>query len=85
MIQIEKNGQVVRQSQNLRGLFEYARQEGVSRIELIKLPDNAGSMRVFFKDGAVTRANFASYSVMHELIKKQKHLKTCENLIEYSK
>lgn len=64
MANIEKAGRIVARSKNLRGVLDYGRRWGVARLELIELPEGAGSLRVIFKDGATTRENFASWGVL---------------------
>lgn len=72
--QIEKNGQIIRRSKNLRGLVDYARVSPVVRIEStpVKGHEVCGTMRVFYKDGAVSRANFASYHIMIDWIRNRR-------------
>lgn len=72
MPSIIKGGRIIRTSRNLRGILDYARVSPVARIESCPIGESEGTMRVVFKDGAESRANFASYSVMMEWIAERR-------------
>ena len=82
MIMIENNGRIVRKSKNLRGILDYSRSCSVVRVELTKLPDDAGSMLVIFHNGATSRANFASFSIMQRWVDSRRSW-NCE-IVDYS-
>ena len=67
--QIIKNGQIIRTSRNLRGIVDYARVSPVVRVESCPIGAMSGTVRVFFKDGAESRANFRSYHIMIDWIR----------------
>jgi hypothetical protein len=71
-VNIIKAGRIVRTSKNLRGVLDYARVSPVRRVETTPLPAGAGSLRVLYRDGAETRANFASYEVMLDWVKRRR-------------
>jgi hypothetical protein len=71
MIQIEKCGQIVKRSKNLRGLLDYARLYKPVRIE-ISPQGEAGRLRVFFSDGASCSAAFCSYPVLIKWVDARK-------------
>jgi hypothetical protein len=70
--QIEKNGQIVKRSRNLRGIVDYSRVSVPARVELIPVGKSSGSLRVIFADGASTRVNFASYSIMVDWVRNRR-------------
>lgn len=69
--QVEKNGQIIRTSRNLRGVLEYARVSYPKRIELTPQGKCNGRLRVIFSDGAVTSAHFASYNIMVDWVRNR--------------
>jgi hypothetical protein len=71
MINIEKNGQIIRTSKNLRGILDYARLSSPKRIELTPQA-TGGRLRVIFFDGASTSATFNSFDVMVDWVKNRR-------------
>ena len=71
MIKIEKNGQIIKSSRNLRGILDYARISTPKRIELTNQA-TMGRMRIIFSDGASASADFASFNVMVDWVKNRR-------------
>jgi hypothetical protein len=71
-VNIEKGGQIIRTSRNLRGIVDYARVSKPARVELTPQGKCNGSLRVIFKDGATTRAHFASYHIMVDWVRNRR-------------
>lgn len=69
---IEKNGQIIKTSRNLRGIVDYARTSKPARIELTPQGKVNGRLRVIFADGASTSAHFASYHIMVDWIRNRR-------------
>lgn len=80
---IIKNGRIIRSSRNLRGLTDYARVSPVVRIESCRIGEVSGTVRVFFKDGAESRANFRSYHIMMDWIRARRTWKTAEHVMHH--
>lgn len=72
MPNIIKAGRIIRTSRNLRGVLDYARVSPVVRVETCRVANDEGTMRVFFKDGAECRCNFASHAVMTAWLKARR-------------
>jgi hypothetical protein len=68
---IIKGGQIIRRSKNLRAIVDYARVSAVARIESAPIRETCGTVRFIFKDGAESRANFASYHIMIDWIRNR--------------
>lgn len=83
-INIIKNGQIIRTSKNLRGLLEYARISPVVRIESTPLgPNNStGTFRVFFADGAESRALFRSYHIMIDWLRNRRSWRSAKHIMQ---
>ena len=89
-INIIKAGQIIRTSKNTRGLRDYARVSPVVRIESCDVGNYdsrfgccySGSMRVFYADGAESRANFASYHIMIDWIRKRRSWCNAEHVMQ---
>lgn len=71
-VSIEKNGQIIRQSRNLRGIVDYARSSKPARVELTPFGVCNGRLRVIFNDGASTSAHFASYHIMIDWVRNRR-------------
>ncbi|CAB5144595.1 hypothetical protein UFOVP147_21 [uncultured Caudovirales phage] len=78
MINIEKNGQIIRTSRNLRGLRDYARVSPVARVELTPQGVCNGRLRVLYRDGASTSANFASFHIMVDFVRNRRSWRGAE-------
>ena len=77
---IEKNGQILKTSRNLRGILDYARISYPKRIELTPQNKCNGRLRVIFSDGASTSAHFASYHVMVDWVRNRRSWRGCETI-----
>ena len=71
-ISIEKNGQIIRKSRNLRGIVDYSRISKPARIELTPQGKCNGRLRVIYKDGATTSAHFASYHIAVDWVRNRR-------------
>jgi len=71
-VAIEKNGQIIRHSKNLRGIVDYARISKPLRVELTPINKSNGRLRVIFADGASTSAHFASYHIMIDWVRNRR-------------
>lgn len=72
MSTITHTARVIRRSKNLRGLLDYARVSRVVRVELTPFAKVNGSLRVFYADGAIGRANFASFHIMVDWVRNRR-------------
>lgn len=86
---IIKCGQIIRTSRNLRGMRDYARVSPVVRIEscdIGAMQKNGtranGTMRVFYADGAESRANFYSYEIMIDFIRNRRSWKGAKHVMQ---
>lgn len=77
-ISIEKNGQIIRTSRNLRGMRDYARVSPVSHIELTPFGICNGRLRVIYRDGAECKANFASFHIMVDFVRNRRSWRGAE-------
>lgn len=77
-----KNGQIIRTSKNLRGMRDYARVSPVVHIESAVLGDVSGTMRVFYADGAESRANFRSYKIMIDFIRNRRTWRNARHVMQ---
>tara|TARA_R110000868_G_scaffold82690_2_gene233395 strand:- start:2561 stop:2857 length:297 start_codon:yes stop_codon:yes gene_type:complete len=82
MLSIEKNGQIVRKSKNLRGMRDYARVSPVKRVELTPQGKVNGRLRVIYDDGAVTSAHFASFHIMVDFVRNRRTWR-CAEIVNY--
>ena len=82
MLIIEKNGQIIRKSINLRGMLDYARISPVKRVELTPLDKASGRLRVIYDDGAVTSAHFASFKIMVDFVRNRRTWR-CAEIVNY--
>lgn len=85
---IIKNGQIVRRSNSLRAMLDYARVSPVVRIESCDIglmqPGGTrccGTVRVLYKDGAESRANFASYHIMVDWLRSRRKWRTAKHVM----
>lgn len=79
---IVKNGKIIHTSKNLWGILDYARKSPVVRIESCRIGDVSGTVRVLYKDGAESRANFRSYHIMIDWIRNRKSWKTVKHVMQ---
>jgi len=86
---IIKCGRIIRKSRNLRAMRDYARVSPVARIESCDIgamqPDGtrySGTVRVIFKDGAESRANFRSYHIMIDWIRNRRSWRGAEHAMQ---
>lgn len=77
-VRIEKGGQIIRTSRNLRGLLDYGRISKPARIELSPIGKVNGRLRVIFSDGATSSAHFASYHIMVDWVRKRRTWRKAE-------
>lgn len=75
---IEKCGQIIRRSKNLRGMQDYARVSPVRRVELSPAGKVNGRLRVLYADGASSSAHFASYHIMVDFVRNRRTWRTAE-------
>lgn len=71
-VSIEKNGRIIRRSKNLRGIIDYARTSPASRVELTPQGVTRGRVRVIYADGAVTSAQFNSYRIAVDWVRRRR-------------
>lgn len=69
-IYIYKNGAVIRQSKNLRGIREYGVPCKIELSPLEKRPN--GVLQVTYTDGATARIDFASYHIMVDFVRNRR-------------
>lgn len=79
---IIKGGQIIRTSRNLRGLLDYARVSPVVRLESCPIGSTSGTVRVFFADGAESRANFRSYHIMIDWLRARRSWRSAEHIMQ---
>lgn len=72
---IIRDGRIIKQSKNLRAMVDYARVSPVLRIESCNIGPNKGqgTVRVIYANGAESRANFNSYHIMIDWIRKRRN------------
>ena len=75
---IEKNGQIIHRSKNLRGMLDYARISPVIRAELTPVGKVNGRLRVIYADGASSSAHFASYHIAVDFVRNRRSWKKAE-------
>jgi hypothetical protein len=75
---IEKNGQIIHRSKNLRGMLDYGRISPVSRVELTLEGEVNGKVSVIYEDGATTSAFFKSYHIAVDWIRKRRSWKNAD-------
>lgn len=73
MVNIFKDGKRVAQSQNLRGIIDYARKNGVAKVIIVerkfaKHTEFGGTLNILFGDGATVKTEFRSYGVLEDWI-----------------
>jgi hypothetical protein len=73
MTQITRDGKVLSQSRNLRGLLRYLPRDHARQVNVMRLPDGA-RLTVHFESGAVCETQFADYSVLRRWINARLHL-----------
>jgi hypothetical protein len=86
---IIKCGRIIRTSRNLRGIVDYARVSPVARIESCDIgamqPEGtrySGTVRILFKDGAESRANFRSYHIMIDWIRNRRSWRGAKHVMQ---
>lgn len=74
MTDIIKDGKTIRTSKNLRGMRDYARVSPVVSVVTRKDPSNEkrGILEVTYKDGATSRASFASHPIMIDFVRERR-------------
>lgn len=74
MTHIVKNGVIIRQSKNLRGIRDYARVSPVKSVSAYRDPSNSvrGVLDVTYENGASSRASFSSYHVMVDFVRNRR-------------
>lgn len=75
---IEKCGQIIRTSRNLRAMRDYARVSPVARVELTPQGKENGRLRVIYCDGATSSAHFASYHIMIDWVRNRRSWRNAE-------
>lgn len=69
---IDKNGQILHRSKNLRGMREYARISQVKRVELTPQGKVKGMVRVIYENGATASAHFKSYRIAVDWVRNRR-------------
>jgi hypothetical protein len=71
---IVKDGKVIRTSQNLRGMRDYARVSPVTHVSTQRDIDNneRGVLTVIYDDGAMCQASFASFHIMIDFVRNRR-------------
>lgn len=71
---------VLRVSRNLRGLRDYARTSPVACVITRRDSSNPhnGALTVVYKNGALGRAHFASYSIMVDFVRNRRTWRSAE-------
>lgn len=77
-VNIEKGGQIIRTSRNLRGLLDYARVSKPKRVELTPQEGSNGRLRVIYSDGATSSARFRSYNIMVDWVRNRRSWRGAE-------
>lgn len=67
-------GRVLMRSNNLRAMLQYAAVSPVVSVSACQCPNNEynGHLRVFYQDGAMCSAHFASYGVLLEWLTRRR-------------
>ena len=65
-------GAIKRRSKNLRGMLKYARVSKVVRIELKRIGNGAGLLKVVYADNCFSIAEFSSFDVMTGFVSKRR-------------
>lgn len=70
MIEILKEGKRVAYSKNLRGILDYARKHGISKVLIMEnlAAERVGTLNIIFGDGATVTTNFNSYKVLESWV-----------------
>ena len=79
---IIKEGRIIRQSQNLRGMRDYARVSPVVKIESSRVGEASGALRVIYEDGAESMATFRSYHIMIDFIRDRRSWRTALHIMQ---
>jgi hypothetical protein len=71
-------GTIIRQSQNLRGMRDYARTSRVYRVHAKPDPENTyrGILSVEYENGATSEASFACFTVLLEWLRDRRSWRT---------
>ena len=92
---LDKNGKVIRTSQNLRGILTYVselRREwdcftprfGGNPIKVLSIDaiaDGKGKLMILFKGGVNYETNFASFAVLKEFVRTRLHFQGARLLV----
>ena len=78
---IIRGGQIIRTSRNLRGMLDYARISPVVRIETTPQGKVSGALRVFYADGAESKAFFRSYGIMIDFVRNRRSWRTAQRVM----
>ena len=72
MIEIKQCGTIVKRSQNLRGILDYARIQPVTSVSVTRTHDGGATVYVNFYDTAVCRFTFADFTVARDWFLKRR-------------
>lgn len=77
---VSKDGKVIRTSQNLRGMRDYARVSPVAKVTTQKDPQNKtrGILTVHYENGAHCVASFASFNIMIDFVRNRRSWRGAE-------
>lgn len=64
-------GQVIRRSQNLRGIFAHARRTWIEEAVACPVQEGRGLLQVTFGDSCTCRTEFASYQVLCDWLRNR--------------
>ncbi len=65
-------GQVIRRSRNLRGIFAHARRTWIEKASASPMQAGQGLLQVTFGDGCTCRTEFASYQVLCDWLRNRR-------------
>jgi hypothetical protein len=78
---IDKDGNVIRESRNLRGVKDYARTHLVKIISLRKLPNWEGYLKMTFENDETYTTCFASFTVLVGFVQRWRNVRGAPLLV----
>lgn len=79
---IDQSGKVVSRSRNLRGIREHAGKHVIERVEISRVGQWGGLIKIYFVNGWFFQTKYADYSILRNSVRNWRNLYGANLFIE---
>lgn len=74
MVVTDRNGKIVNQSRNLRGIRQYVGKNLIKDVKIKEIEQGRGYIEIYFDDGAYFQTVFASFNVLKDCVRRWRNV-----------